>query len=123
MIVLNTHTYTHNTYKHTVNRIIDLNKYPLEEARNSNMRHRPIGIGVQGLADAFQILHLPFDSEGARALNKDIFETIYFAALSASHQLALKHGPYASFHDSPASQVTLTRHPCFALDFFFPSRA
>jgi ribonucleotide reductase alpha subunit len=98
-----------------VNRIIDLNKYPLPEAERSNLRHRPIGIGVQGLADAFQILHLPFDSEGARALNKDIFETIYFAALSASCALAKKCGPYETFRDSPSSKVrSKSPHRCMS---------
>jgi ribonucleotide reductase alpha subunit len=64
-----------------LNKVIDVNYYPVIEARNSNMRHRPIGIGVQGLADAFILLRMPFDSEEARGLNKDIHETIYFAAL------------------------------------------
>jgi len=71
-----------------LNKVIDVNYYPVEEARNSNMRHRPIGIGVQGLADAFILLRMPFDSEEARGLNKDIHETIYFAAMEASMELA-----------------------------------
>lgn len=90
-----------------LNKIIDINYYPVEEARNSNMRHRPIGIGVQGLADAFILMRLPFDSEGARHLNRDIFETIYFAALSESCEQAQKYGAYSSFEGSPASQGIL----------------
>lgn len=97
------------TYRVTLNlnKIIDINYYPVEEARNSNLRHRPIGIGVQGLQDTFFKLRLPFDSEGARELNKEIFETIYFAALSASKDLAKKEGPYASYSGSPASKGIL----------------
>ena len=78
------------TYQVTknLNKIIDDNYYPIEEARNSNLRHRPIGIGVQGLADAFILLRLPFESELAKMLNKNIFETIYFAAMTASKDLA-----------------------------------
>lgn len=87
-----------------LNKIIDVNYYPIEEARNSNMRHRPIGIGVQGLADAFILLRLPFDSEEARQLNKEIFETLYFAAMSASMELAKEQGPYESYKGSPVSQ-------------------
>ena len=87
-----------------LNRIIDINYYPVEEARNSNLRHRPIGIGVQGLADTFMKLRMPFDSEEARGLNKDIFETIYYAALTASHEEALQHGTYESYEGSPISQ-------------------
>src|SRR5438045_5035989 len=70
-----------------LNKVIDVNFYPVEEARKSNMRHRPIGIGVQGLADAFILLRMPFESEEARGLNKDIFETIYFAAMESSMEL------------------------------------
>ncbi|MEO5675303.1 MAG: ribonucleoside-diphosphate reductase subunit alpha, partial [Chitinophagales bacterium] len=87
-----------------LNKIIDGNYYPVEEARNSNFRHRPIGLGVQGLADAFILLRLPFDSDKARMLNRDIFETIYFAALSASKDLAKLHGPYLTFEGSPVSK-------------------
>jgi ribonucleoside-diphosphate reductase alpha chain len=87
-----------------LNKIIDINYYPVEEARNSNMRHRPIGIGVQGLADTFIILRLPFDSDEARQLNKEIFETLYFAAMSASMELAKEKGPYESYKGSPVSQ-------------------
>ncbi len=90
-----------------LNKIIDINYYPIEEARRSNMRHRPIGIGVQGLADTFILLKMPFDSEPARLLNKEIFETIYFAALSSSRDLAKVHGPYETFAGSPASQGIL----------------
>ncbi len=90
-----------------LNKVIDINYYPIEEARNSNMRHRPIGIGVQGLADAFIKMRYPFDSEQARKLNKDIFETIYFAALTESCALAKKDGPYQTFKGSPASEGIL----------------
>ena len=87
-----------------LNRIIDNNYYPVDEARNSNLRHRPIGLGVQGLADAFILLRLPFESELARTLNKNIFETIYFAAMTASKDLAKAEGHYESFPGSPLSQ-------------------
>merc|ERR1712051_471164 len=90
-----------------LNKVIDRNYYPVEEARLSNMKHRPVGLGVQGLADAFLMLRLPFESDGARKLNKDIFETIYFAALEASCDLAVLDGPYESFKGSPASQGQL----------------
>ncbi|MBX7226120.1 MAG: ribonucleoside-diphosphate reductase subunit alpha [Chitinophagales bacterium] len=87
-----------------LNKVIDINFYPVPEARNSNMRHRPIGLGVQGLADAFLMLRHPFDSEEARILNKNIFETIYYAALCASKDLAKIHGHYESYPGSPISQ-------------------
>ncbi len=87
-----------------LNKIIDVNYYPIEEARNSNMRHRPIGIGVQGLADAFILMRHPFDSPEARKLNRDIFETIYHAAMTESAELAVKEGAYSSFEGSPASK-------------------
>lgn len=87
-----------------LNVIIDKNYYPVEEARNSNLRHRPIGIGVQGLADAFIMLRYPFDSEQARQLNKDIFETMYFAAMKTSMELAMEEGPYDTFKGSPVSK-------------------
>ena len=87
-----------------LNKIIDRNYYPIEEARRSNMRHRPIGIGVQGLADAFIMLRLPFDSDPARKLNRDIFETIYFAAVMASMEAAKADGPYETFPGSPMSK-------------------
>jgi ribonucleoside-diphosphate reductase alpha chain len=87
-----------------LDRVIDANYYPVPEARNSNMRHRPIGIGVQGLADAFILMRLPFDSEDARVLNKDIFETMYFAAVTASKDLAIENGPYETWKGSPISE-------------------
>ena len=87
-----------------LNRIIDINYYPIPEARNPNFRHRPIGIGVQGLADAFILMRMPFDSEAARQLNREIFETIYYAAVSESCELAKKHGAYETFPGSPMSQ-------------------
>ncbi|RWY57268.1 ribonucleoside-diphosphate reductase subunit alpha [Mucilaginibacter gilvus] len=94
------------TYQATLNlnKIIDNNYYPVEEARYSNLRHRPIGLGVQGLADAFILLRLPFESEAAKQLNKEIFETIYFAAMTASKDLAIKEGHYETFKGSPLSQ-------------------
>ncbi len=94
------------TYEVTknLNKIIDHNYYPIEEARNSNTRHRPIGLGVQGLADAFILLRLPFESDAAKRLNKEIFETIYFAAMTASKDLAKIEGPYESFAGSPTSK-------------------
>ena len=90
-----------------LNKIIDINYYPIPEARNSNMRHRPIGIGVQGLADAFIKMRFPFDSPEAKQLNKDIFETIYFAALTESNEIAKVEGAYQTFEGSPASQGIL----------------
>merc|ERR1712232_24396 len=90
-----------------LNKVIDRNYYPVEEARRSNMKHRPIGLGVQGLADAFMMLRLPFESEGAKRLNEDIFETIYFAACDASCELAERDGPYETFAGSPASKGQL----------------
>ncbi|MFM8832883.1 MAG: ribonucleoside-diphosphate reductase subunit alpha, partial [Cytophagales bacterium] len=87
-----------------LNKVIDVNYYPVIEAKNSNMRHRPIGIGVQGLADAFILLRMPFDSEEARGLNKDIHETIYFAAMEASMELAKINGSYETFKGSPVSK-------------------
>jgi len=87
-----------------LNKVIDVNYYPVVEARNSNMRHRPIGLGVQGLADAFILLRMPFDSEEARRLNEDIFETIYFGAMEASMELSKQHGPYETFKGSPVSK-------------------
>ena len=87
-----------------LNKIIDINYYPVEEARRSNFRHRPIGIGVQGLADVFILLKIPFDSEPARKLNKEIFETIYFAAMTSSKDLAKTQGAYETFQGSPLSQ-------------------
>lgn len=87
-----------------LNRIIDLCSYPIEKAKRSNLRHRPIGIGVQGLADVFLLLRYPFDSDEARKLNLEIFETIYFAAMTASKNLSKMEGPYDSYEGSPLSQ-------------------
>lgn len=94
------------TYQATknLNKIIDNNYYPIEEARTSNMKHRPIGLGVQGLADVFILLRLPFESELAKMLNKNIFETIYFAAMTASKDLAKEQGAYQTFAGSPVSK-------------------
>ena len=94
------------TYQTTqnLNKIIDANYYPVEEARKSNMRHRPIGLGVQGLADAFIMLRMPYDSDEAAELNKAIFETIYYAALCASNDLASELGPYETYPGSPISE-------------------
>jgi len=87
-----------------LNKVIDVNYYPVAEARTSNMRHRPIGLGVQGLADCFIMLRMPFDSPEARALNEDIFETIYFGAMEASMELAKLNGSYETFKGSPVSK-------------------
>lgn len=90
-----------------LNKIIDINYYPIPEAQNSNFRHRPIGIGVQGLADAFILMRMPFDSDEAKKLNTDIFETIYNAALEESCTLAQRDGSYTTFAGSPASKGIL----------------
>ena len=90
-----------------LNKVIDRNHYPVVEARNSNMRHRPIGLGIQGLADTFMMLKYPYESPEAAKLNKDIFETIYFAACETSMELAKEFGPYQTFEGSPASQGIL----------------
>ena len=90
-----------------LNKIIDVNYYPVETARRSNMRHRPIGLGCQGLADAFLLLGLPFESPEAQELNRDIFETMYFAALQTSCELAQKEGPYETYPGCPVSQGIL----------------
>ncbi len=90
-----------------LNRIIDVNYYPVETARRSNMRHRPIGLGVQGLADVFILLGLPFDSPEAQKLNAEIFETIYFAALTESNAIAAVDGTYESYPGSPVSKGVL----------------
>jgi ribonucleoside-diphosphate reductase alpha chain len=87
-----------------LNKIIDRNYYPIPEARKSNMRHRPIGLGVQGLADAFILMRYSFESEEAKKLNAEIFETIYYASLTASKDLAMVDGPYETFPGSPISQ-------------------
>lgn len=90
-----------------LNKVIDRNHYPVEQARTSNMRHRPIGLGVQGLADTFMLLKYPYESAEAARLNKDIFETIYYAACETSMQLAKEQGPYSTFQGSPASEGQL----------------
>ncbi len=87
-----------------LNKIIDNNYYPVKEAENSNFRHRPIGLGVQGLADAFILLRMPFESEEAKTLNKEIFETLYYASMTASKDLAKEDGAYESYEGSPVSQ-------------------
>ncbi|KAJ1341464.1 ribonucleoside-diphosphate reductase large subunit [Batrachochytrium salamandrivorans] len=90
-----------------LNKIININYYPVEQARRSNMRHRPIGLGVQGLADAFIKLRMPFDSPEAKKLNRQIFEAIYFAALTASCELSKRDGPYETYEGSPVSKGIL----------------
>lgn len=108
-----------------LNKVIDVNHYPSDKARRSNLRHRPIGIGVQGLADAFALLALPFDSPAAAELNRKIAETVYFAALDASCELAEVHGPYETYAGSPVSRGVLhhdvfpdaAAHPDLALDW------
>merc|ERR1712186_105813 len=90
-----------------LNKVIERNYYPVEEARRSNFKHRPIGLGVQGLADAFLMMRMPFESEQAQRLNEDIFETIYFAACEASCELAEREGSYETYAGSPASQGKL----------------
>jgi len=87
-----------------LNKVIDRNYYPVKEAENSNMRHRPVGLGVQGLADAFILLRMPFTSDEAKKLNQEIFETLYFAAVTASMEMAKEEGPYSSFKGSPISE-------------------
>ncbi|KAF2515809.1 ribonucleoside-diphosphate reductase subunit alpha [Flavobacterium salilacus subsp. salilacus] len=101
------HQYLHDVTKRitrNLNRVIDRNYYPIEEARNSNMRHRPVGLGVQGLADALILMRLPFTGDEAKKVNQEIFETIYFAAVTASMELAKEEGPYSTFEGSPISQ-------------------
>merc|ERR1712203_396414 len=90
-----------------LNKVIDRNYYPTEDARRSNFRHRPIGLGVQGLADAFMLMRLPFESDAAQKLNEDIFETIFFAACEASCELAERDGPYDTYKGSPTSNGQL----------------
>jgi ribonucleoside-diphosphate reductase alpha chain len=87
-----------------LNKVIDRNYYPVKEAENSNMRHRPVGLGVQGLADAFIMLRMPFTSDEAKKLNQEIFETLYFAAVTASMEMAKEEGPYSSYEGSPISK-------------------
>ena len=94
------------SYKVAINldKLIDANYYPINEAKHSNLQHRPIGIGIQGLADAYALLNYPFESLEARKLNKEIFETIYYAAVTASKDLAIKYGPYKTWEGSPISK-------------------
>jgi ribonucleoside-diphosphate reductase alpha chain len=87
-----------------LNKVIDRNYYPVKEAENSNFRHRPVGLGVQGLADAFIMLRMPFTSDEAKKLNQEIFETLYFAAVTASMEMAKEEGPYSTFEGSPMSK-------------------
>ena len=87
-----------------LNKVIDRNYYPVKEAENSNFRHRPVGLGIQGLADAFIMLRMPFTSDEAKTLNQEIFETLYFAAVTASMELAKEEGPYSSYEGSPISK-------------------
>jgi ribonucleoside-diphosphate reductase alpha chain len=95
------------TVADNLNKIIDINYYPTPQTKTSNIRHRPVGIGVQGLADTFILMDIPFHSEAAKRVNKLIFETIYFGALTKSNELAMKHGPYSTFSGSPASRGIL----------------
>jgi ribonucleoside-diphosphate reductase alpha subunit len=90
-----------------LDKIIDINFYPIPQTKNSNLKHRPIGIGVQGLADVFYMLKMPFESDEAKLLNKQIFATIYYNALVASNELAIEKGSYSSFENSPASKGLL----------------
>ena len=92
---------------YNLNQVIDVNYYPTEKTRTSNMRHRPIGIGIQGLADIFMMMNFAFNSSEAKQINTNIFETIYHAALEASVELSKLHGPYDSFNGSPASKGIL----------------
>lgn len=100
------HNMLYNIVKQVIynlNKVIDKNFYPLPETRRSNMRHRPVGLGVQGLADVFALMRLPFECDSAKTINREISETMYFAALSASHELALTEGSYETFDGSPLS--------------------
>jgi len=87
-----------------LNKVIDRNYYPVKQAENSNMRHRPVGLGIQGLADTFIMLRMPFTSDEAKKLNEEIFETMYFAAVTASNEMAVEEGPYSTFKGSPISK-------------------
>ncbi len=89
---------------YNLNTIIDVNYYPIDQAKKSNMRHRPIGVGVQGLADAFILMRYPYESAEAKKLNDEIFETIYYAAMEQSIELAIRDGPYETFTGSPLSK-------------------
>ena len=91
-----------------LNKVIDINYYPTPKTQNSNNKHRPIGLGVQGLADVFMLLDLPFDSAAAQVINSNIFETIYHAAVEASMEIAAEDGPYSTFKGSPASEGKLS---------------
>lgn len=95
------------TVTRNLNKVIDINYYPISEAKKSNMRHRPIGIGIQGLADLFILMRLPFESEKSQELNIQLFETMYYGALEASCELAEKYGPYETYEGSPVSQGIL----------------
>ena len=99
--------YVTKVVTNNLNRVIDINFYPTEKTKTSNFRHRPIGVGVQGLADAFILMNIPFHSELAKEVNTLIFETIYHAALEKSNELAIQYGPYSSFLGSPASEGIL----------------
>ena len=99
--------YVTKVVTNNLNRVIDINFYPTEKTSTSNLRHRPIGIGVQGLADAFILMNIPFHSDAAKEVNKLIFETIYHAALEKSNELSIQYGRYSSFEGSPASQGIL----------------
>lgn len=95
---------TVHTLVDNINRVIDINYYPIEKARNSNLRHRPMGIGVQGLADTFAEMWVPYESEDALSINREIFEAIYFYAIEKSLLLAIEQGPYETFEGSPLSK-------------------
>lgn len=95
---------------YNLDRVIDINYYPIKKARQSNMRHRPIGIGIQGLADVYCLLEIPFDSEEANTINKKLCEAIYYGACTASNQLAKTYGPYETYEGSPFSQGKLQFH-------------
>lgn len=105
------------TVTRNLNKIIDINYYPLPETEKSNKRHRPIGIGVQGLADAFILMRYPFDSAEARKLNIQIFETLYYGALEASCELAAKEGTYETYEGCPVSKGVriITGELCFLI--------
>ena len=107
---------TTHTVVGNLNRVIDCNMYPVPEAERSNRRHRPIGIGVQGMADVFMELGMSYESDAAKTLNAEIFETIYYAAVEMSMEIAAMDGPYDSFAGSPASQARLQPH-LWSMDF------
>ncbi len=101
--LLVTPNHTPQVITRNLDRIIDINYYPIPEAKLSNTRHRPIGIGVQGLADAFILMRYPFESDEAQLLNRQIFETIYYAALTSSCEIASVKGSYQTYQGSPVS--------------------